>query len=71
MSPSYLRSGRFDSVPIEAGEDILEKCGIVLDFKPLKLGVAEVEGEREWGCFAGFDGTGEEVDGKDFHGSFS
>ena len=49
----------------------MEKCRIVLHFKPLERGVAEVEGKGEGGCFASLDGAGEEVNGKDFHrGSF-
>lgn len=68
LFPTYLRTGRFDSVPIEARENILEKRWVVLHFKPLELGVAKVEGEGERGCFAGLDGASEEVDGEDFHG---
>lgn len=58
---TYLRSSDFDRIPIEARKDILEKCGVVIYFLAFELGVAEVEGEREWGGFAGFDGAGEEI----------
>lgn len=66
-SNTHLRRSRLHGIPIESREDVLEEDGIVFDFLLLELGVAEMKGEGERGCFAASNGAGEEIDGEQFH----
>lgn len=60
---THLGGGGFESLPVDAREDVGEEGGVVGEGLVLEFGVAEVEGEGEGGGFAGFDGAGEEVGG--------
>lgn len=56
-----------DGVPVDARQDVDQEARVVGDVALFELGVFVVQGEAEWGGFAGFDGAGEEGCCEDLH----